>query len=212
MEKEIWLEKESVGRAVFSQDGGHLEIEAVCPYKDGIWRLYMTENEKYHNLGVMIPESGKLMLKRRVSLPALGLRPERACLRLMPGSQTPKPEEEEDGAPERDPTPEEAETEESRPEACESPPAGITDRWCACPAPAELTDDELMRDLLAPVSGALYRYRGGGVELAVPAQEAQAVSAVLCLTRAEKIRDGEYFVISLDGSGRPAPAMPPSRY
>ncbi len=214
MEKEIFAEKESIGRAVFTPDGGGTRVEAVCPYREGIWRLYLTEKEHYYNLGVLMPEGGSLTLRRRIPRALPGLDPEKSTLCILPGVQTPQYEApEKTQQPEQTQQPEETPVRaENRPEDWESPPAGMLDRWCACPAPSALTSDALLIRLLNETEEALYSYRGGGIELAIPAERMDAISAVLCLTRTERIRDREYFVLSLDDSGTPAPAMPSSRY
>ena len=122
---------------------------------------------------------------------------------ILPGDETPK-------------LPKEAETPEkeaeNRPETPPDAPAGEMDRWLSCADTAAMTNDEVLMPLLSRLDGVLYRYRSGGIELAVPAEAAEAISAVLCLTRDERIRDRDYFVVSLNRSGSPAPAMQSSTY
>ncbi len=104
------------------------------------------------------------------------------------------------------------ETGKAQAENLSDSPSGLIDRWCACENASDFTGDAILKPLLSTLEGVLYRYRGGGVELAVPAQAAGAISAVLCLTRAEQIRDADYFVVSLDREGFPSPAIPSSKY
>jgi len=208
LEKEIFCDGQSVGTAVIEKEGGYYRIRARCAYREGIWRLYMTVPGKFCRLGVCIPSSGTLMLSRRISPHELGLDPTDCTLTLLPGEQTPSVE-----VPEVIQLPVSSfllDTKENRSE--EFPPTGMIDRWCNCGDAAAFTQDAVLKPLLAGADGILYRYSGGGIELAVPAEISGAISAVLCLTRTEQIRGRDYFVLSLDGSGDPAAAEPSSRY
>ena len=203
MEKTIYSAEEAVGRAEIEEKDGDLQIKASCTYKDGIWRLYMTGRDNFVRLGVLFPDAGRLFLQKRISLHALGLSPEDAEFVILPGDETPK-------LPKKAETPEKEA--ENRPETPPDAPAGEMDRWLSCTDTAALTSDEVLMPLLSRLDGVLYRYRSGGIELAVPAEAAEAISAVLCLTRDERIRDRDYFVVSLNRSGSPAPAMQSSTY
>lgn len=244
MEKEIFFENQTQGRCKIEKQGGYYQFDARCTYKDGIYRLYMTTQEKFTRLGVMMPVSGELRLNRRISPNELGIAPPDGELVLMPGNKTPALQKEtpasialpasdpapppsdgqedfavcalSDGQSEQaDETPPELETGQTEKARTENPsdsPSEPIDRWCACENASDFTDDAILKPLLRTLEGVLYRYRGGGVELAVPAQAAGAISAVLCLTRAEQIRGADYFVVSFDRKGLPSPAIPSSKY
>lgn len=242
MEKEILYEGQTQGRCIIEKDGGYYRIDARCTYKDGIYRLYITAPHQFTRLGVMMPESGELRLSRRISPHELGIAPEEGGLVLMPGAKTPPLEKDMPApaaAPVSETDPAETGAQQAAPPAAltaglsdEGPPGGThpvpieearaenptdslsgpIDRWCACENAADFTSDAILKPLLGTLEGVLYRYRGGGIELAVPAQAAGAISAVLCLTRAEQIRGADYFVVSLDRQGFPSPAIPSSKY
>ena len=89
-------------------------------------------------------------------------------------------------------------------------PYARLDRWLETSRPESFTEDEVLRKTLTGAQGVLYRYRGGCVELAVPASDHAHLAPVLLFTRAETLRGGTYFVLKLSAEGMPRRADEPS--
>ena len=186
--------------------------------------LHLTRRISPHELGIA-PQDGELILMPGTKTPPLTDETPGDSVAPNPqAAQAPSPDA---GVPSSDAGTAEAaetpdagtasaeqsvETQQARAEDLSDSPSGLIDRWCACENASDFTNDAILKPLLSTLEGVLYRYRGGGVELAVPAQAAGAISAVLCLTRAEQIRDENYFIVSLDRQGLPSPASAPSKY
>lgn len=219
MEKEIIYEGESFGYIQIEKNGIYYHVKAKCPFRTGIYRLYMISNGETVRLGVLFPEKDVLTLSRQVPAHEIGPDPENGKFILMPGAQLPQEKEEKIAPPaqsvlnlpqEDTAAPDDMDGntyENEKPPETNEFPGAVIDRWSECSDASSFTSDEVLKPRLFSLSGVLYRYRAGGVELAVPAESAEAVNAVLALTRAEHIRGRDYFIISLDRDGFPSPAM-----
>ena len=210
MEKEIFYGNESFGNAEIEKEDMYYAFLARCPFMEGIFRLYFTHPSGFTRLGVMFPEKGALTLKRRISAHELGAGPAEGTLVLMPGDKIPEISSENTEETQSDAALSEPQGEKN-PKTLSKPSDYSSDRWSECADASAMTTDEVLKPRLFPLSGVLYRYRSGGTELAIPAMQADAVSAVLALTRAENIRGRDYFIIALDRDGFPSPALYPSR-
>lgn len=203
MEIIVYQNGMEIGKAWVTEEGTRLHFQAKCPFLPGIWRLYIQEgNGGTLPLGVLLPENGGLALDRMVN------RPRRAFPGLeffqygilCEGDTKPEP------LPVREPAAAQAKASE------ETKPYARLDRWLETPRPESFTEDAVLRATLAGAQGALYRYRTGCIELAIPAAGHAHIAPALLFARAEEIRGEAYFVLKLSPGGLPRQADAPSTY
>lgn len=80
----LYLGQQEVGKLLWSEQAGRLQVQAACPKEDGwIYRLVLQTETAEQRLGVMMPEGERFALRRE--LPA-GQAPLRALIdRTLPG-------------------------------------------------------------------------------------------------------------------------------
>ena len=188
MELTVFRSGVPCGKAWTEEQGRRLRVRAVCEPMPELNRLYLLSDRDVLPLGVLLPESGKLMLERTVTPPP-GLRAEdlrRAV--LCPGDEKPAPLSVggEDAAPGE-----------------EMP---LLDRWMETGRPETFFRDEVLQGTVPGAAGVLYRYRAGCTELAFPASAHRHIAPALLFARPERIRENDYFVLRLSPGGLPLPA------
>ncbi|MEA5038793.1 MAG: hypothetical protein VB086_03030 [Clostridiaceae bacterium] len=82
----LTLGERVIGKARWLREGGYLALEASCPMEPGyIYRLELCFQQETKMLGVMLPESGRFRLRKRV--PARDEPISARVLRALPGEQ-----------------------------------------------------------------------------------------------------------------------------
>lgn len=199
MELVVYRNDEAFGTAWAEEEGTQLHFRARCPFLPGIYRLYIREgNGETLPLGVLLPEDGMLTLHRTVRRPR----------NAPPGLDFFQYGILCEGDTQPDPISVSCTNGQEEPE--KDAPYARLDRWLETSRPESFTEDEVLRKTLAGAQGVLYRYRGGCVELAVPASDHAHLAPVLLFTRAETLRGGTYFVLKLSAEGMPRRADEPS--
>ncbi len=203
MELSIYQNGEAFGTAWVEEEGARLRFRAKCPFLPGIYRLHIRVGDGGTlPLGVLLPDHGMLTLDRTVNRPRHappGLDFFQYGV-LCEGDAQPEP------LPARKPA------QEEEPAAQDRRPYARLDRWLETGKPESFTEDEVLQRTLAGARGALYRYRSGCIELAVPASEHAHIAPALLFARAENVRGGDYFVLKLSPEGLPRQADEPSTY
>ena len=203
MEIVIYKNGETFGTAWVEEEGARLHFRAKCPFLPGIYRLYIQEgNGDMLPLGVLLPEGGGLATERMVNRPR-GAFPGLDFFQygvLCEGDTQPEPLAARNAVT------------AEKPSGQDTQPYAKLDRWLETARPESFTEDEVLRRTLFGARGALYRYRTGCIELAVPATGHAHIAPALLFARAEEIRGKDYFVLKLTPEGLPRQADGPSTY
>ncbi|MBE6935089.1 MAG: hypothetical protein E7458_01155 [Ruminococcaceae bacterium] len=204
MQYPVYTQDENVGAFSCDIQGKTLTFSGKYAFFSGIHRFYaIAADGEILPLGVLMPEGEGLALRRTLR------RRDAAALagRLLygvicPGDEAPRPIE-----PAAEKKPPELPTAETDAFA---PPVIRLDRWLETDHPETLTEDPVLQETLYGAPGALYRYRGGRIELALPEEAHGHLAPAMTMVRAEEIRGAHCFVLTFGPDGLPRPADAPS--
>lgn len=206
MEVPVFQNEEQIGTLLCKVQGKTLHFSGEYARCSGIFRMYaVLSDREILPLGVLMPDGDRLILRRSLRRRDAGEIPMRMAYGVIcPGDAQPILPEERTPETEKPPELPAEHTETS------TEPVLRLDRWLETAHPETLTEDPVLQDTLMGAPCALYRYRGGGIELALPEEAHAHLAPAMTMVRAEEIRGAHCFVLTFGPDGLPRRADVPS--